>query len=74
MRIDLNNGWLWTDSFSADMTQRVYKDEDKMQEVRIPHAVKITPLSHFDEHIYQMYPATARHLTFLQSGRERRYL
>ena len=54
MRIDLNNGWLWTDSFSADMTQRVYKDEDKMQEVRIPHAVKITPLSHFDEHIYQM--------------------
>ncbi|MBQ4271814.1 MAG: glycoside hydrolase family 2 protein [Clostridiales bacterium] len=53
MRIDINNGWLWSPEFSEDMVKPYFEDEDKMERVRIPHAVSLTPFSCFDEKIYQ---------------------
>ena len=54
MRIDLNNDWLWSPEFVPEMTGPVYSNEDKMEQVRIPHTVKVTPLNYFDDKDYQM--------------------
>jgi len=53
MRIDINNGWLWTEEFNEEMVKPSY-EEGGMESVRIPHTVKITPLNYFDAHVYQM--------------------
>lgn len=52
-RIYLNNGWKFQEVFETAMTESGF-DTSKMQEVRIPHTVKETPLHYFDEHVYQM--------------------
>lgn len=54
MRIDLNNDWLWSPESVPEMTGPVYSNEDKMEQVRIPHTVKVTPLNYFDDKDYQM--------------------
>ena len=54
MRIDINNNWLWSPVFEDDMTGPAFDGEDKMEKVRIPHTVKVTPLNYFDAHEYQM--------------------
>ena len=54
MRIDINNNWLWAPVFEEDMIKPVFDGEDKMESVRIPHTVKVTPLNYFDAHEYQM--------------------
>ncbi|MDY6340601.1 MAG: glycoside hydrolase family 2 TIM barrel-domain containing protein [Saccharofermentans sp.] len=54
MRIDINNNWLWAPVFEEDMLRPAFDGEDKMEKVRIPHTVKITPLNYFDAHEYQM--------------------
>ena len=54
MRIDINNGWLWSEKFEEDMLKPVFRGEDKMQTVRVPHTVKVTPLNYFDAEEYQM--------------------
>ncbi len=54
MRIDLNNDWLWSPEFVPEMTGPVFSNEDKMEQVRIPHTVKVTPLNYFDDKDYQM--------------------
>ena len=54
MRIDINNGWLWSPEFTSEMIEPVFSDEDKMEQVRIPHTVKVTPLNYFDDKDYQM--------------------
>ena len=54
MRIDINNNWLWSPVFDEDMIKPAYDGEDKMETVRIPHTVKVTPLNYFDAHEYQM--------------------
>jgi len=53
MRIDINNGWLWTEEFNEEMVKPSY-EEGGMESVRIPHTVKVTPLNYFDAHVYQM--------------------
>ena len=52
MRIELNDGWLWADSFTEEMIKPGYGG--MMDEVRIPHSVSVTPLNYFDESVYQM--------------------
>ena len=52
MRIDINNDWKWAPEFTDDMVKKEYKG--KMETVRIPHTVKVTPLNAFDEKEYQM--------------------
>lgn len=54
MRIDLNNDWLWSPEFVPEMTGHVFSNKDKMEQVRIPHTVKVTPLNYFDDKDYQM--------------------
>ena len=54
MRIDFNNSWLWSPEFTSEMTEPVFANEDKMEKVRIPHTVKVTPLNYFDDKDYQM--------------------
>ena len=54
MRIDFNNGWLWSPEFISEMTEPVFSNEDRMEKVRIPHTVKVTPLNYFDDKDYQM--------------------
>ena len=54
MRIDINNNWLWSPVFEEDMTEPAFDGKDKMEKVRIPHTVKVTPLNYFDAHEYQM--------------------
>ena len=54
MRIDINNDWLWSPEYSDEMKEPVFRGEDKMEHVRIPHTVKVTPLNYFDAHVYQM--------------------
>ena len=53
MRIDFNNGWLWAKEFDEEMVKPSY-EEGNMENVRIPHTVKVTPLNYFDAHEYQM--------------------
>lgn len=53
MKIDLNNDWLWSETFSEKMLESEY-DTSSMETVRIPHTVKRTPLNYFDAHVYQM--------------------
>ena len=54
MRIDINNGWLWSPEFKDEMIKPVIKGEDEMENVRIPHTVTVTPLNYFGAHVYQM--------------------
>ena len=54
MRIDINNDWLWTGSFSDEMVKPSFGGGSGMKSVRVPHTVSMTPLNFFDEHIYQM--------------------
>ncbi len=54
MRIDINNDWLWSPEFISEMIEPVFSNEDKMEQVRIPHTVKVTPLNYFDDKDYQM--------------------
>ena len=52
-RIYLNNDWKFAEKFEASMTEAAY-DDSTMQNVRLPHTCKETPLHYFDEHCYQM--------------------
>ena len=52
-RIYLNNDWKFAEQFEASMTEAAY-DDSTMQNVRLPHTCKETPLHYFDEHCYQM--------------------
>lgn len=52
-RIYMNNGWEFTEQF----TDELLKETDcgqKLQQIRLPHTCKETPLHYFDEHCYQM--------------------
>lgn len=51
-RINLNNGWRYSNSFDMKMIDPDY-DDHSMEEVRLPHANVETPYNYFDERIYQ---------------------
>lgn len=52
-RIYLNDDWKFTEQFEMNLTAADY-DDSTMQEVRLPHTCRETPLHYFDEHCYQM--------------------
>ena len=60
-RIYLNDGWLFGTQFDESMLSGKCDALD-MKPVRIPHAVKETPLHYFDEHDYQMVSGYVRKL------------
>ena len=51
-RIYLNNNWGFTEQFTEELTRKDY--EGQLQQVRLPHTCKETPLHYFDESLYQM--------------------
>ena len=62
MRIDINNGWLWSPEFKDEMLMTSYEGEGQMETVRIPHTVKVTPLNYFDAEVYQMVSCYRRYI------------
>ena len=51
-RIFLDDQWGFREAFSEEMTKAEFAGE--LQEVRLPHTCKETPLHYFDEGLYQM--------------------
>ena len=51
-RIYLNNDWKFAEQFEASMTEAAY-DDSVMQNVRLPHTCKETPLHYFDEAVIE---------------------
>ncbi|MDD7638027.1 MAG: glycoside hydrolase family 2 TIM barrel-domain containing protein, partial [Clostridiales bacterium] len=49
----LNDNWKFSGHFTEEMLAWEYPEQE-MEEVRLPHTVKETPLHYFDEHCYQM--------------------
>ena len=62
MRININNGWLWSPEFKDEMLMTSYEGEGQMETVRIPHTVKVTPLNYFDAEVYQMVSCYRRYI------------
>ena len=61
-RVYLNNDWKFTEDYSEKMLADDY-DESGLEQVRLPHTCKETPLHYFDEHIYQMVSGYRRKFT-----------
>ncbi|MBO7599664.1 MAG: hypothetical protein J6S95_00745 [Lachnospiraceae bacterium] len=57
----LNDNWKFSFEFNDRMTEPSY-DESVMEDVRLPHTVKVTPFNYFDEKIYQTVSLYRRHL------------
>ncbi len=72
MRLDFNNDWLWSPEFAAEMTEPVFGGEDKMEQVRIPHTVTVTPLNYFDAHVYQMISCYRKTFTALPEWKDKK--
>lgn len=53
MRIYLNEGWKFSESFEQAMRDADYNDAS-MKEIRLPHTNREVPFHYFDEHAYQM--------------------
>lgn len=49
----LNDNWKFLEHFTEEMLAWEYNEQD-MEDVRLPHTVKETPLHYFDEQCYQM--------------------
>ena len=65
IRVYLDDGWGFTEQFTQELTGEKY--EGALQEVRLPHTCKETPLHYFDESIYQMVSGYRR---ILEAPRE----
>ena len=52
-RLYLNDGWMFSETFEDGMIDLSF-DESAMEQVRLPHTVRETPLDYFDESCYQM--------------------
>ena len=60
-RVYLNNGWGFGREFDGSMIDGS-ADIDRLENVRIPHTVKETPLHYFDEKSYQLISGYVRKL------------
>lgn len=72
-RIYLNEGWKFTSEFSEELLKADCK-ENEMTGVRIPHTVKETPFSYFDESEYQMVSGYRRILSIPEEWRGKKLL
>ena len=60
-RVYLNNGWCFGREFDGSMIDGS-ADIDRLENVRVPHTVKETPLHYFDEKSYQLISGYVRKL------------
>ena len=59
MRAYINDNWLFTDQFTANLIMECGSNE-QMQSIRLPHTCKEVPFHYFDEKEYQMVSAYQR--------------
>ena len=72
MRTYLNDDWFFTNEFSEKLLEKGFPAE--LEQVRIPHSVKETPLHYFDEKEYQMISGYKRILKVDSSQMGKRLL
>lgn len=69
-KIYLDDHWGFTEEFTADICEKEYAGA--LQEVRLPHTCKETPLHYFDESLYQMVCGYRRILEAPKEWEEKR--
>jgi len=60
-RFYINNGWLFTESFSEECLKP--QSEENFRKVDLPATVKETPFNYFDESVYQMISGYVKKLS-----------
>lgn len=74
-RINLNDGWLWTPKFQAELCADKIAGvalKKSLQEVRLPHSVAATPYNYFSANSYQMLSGYRREFKTDKAWKNRR--
>ena len=74
-RINLNDGWLWTPKFQAELCSPKIKNaalKKSLQKARLPHSVAVTPYNYFKCDDYQMLSGYRREFKTQASWKNRR--
>lgn len=74
-RIDINDLWLWTPKFQAELCSPKIKSpalKKSLEEVRLPHSVAVTPYNYFSPGLYQMLSGYRREFATQKSWKNRR--
>ncbi len=59
--INLNDDWMYSNSFHKDMTQLLYPEDD-LEKVRLPHTNTLLPYNYLDEKAYQFVSCYRKHI------------
>ena len=74
-RINLNEQWLWTSKFQAELCSAQIKKsalKKSLQKVRLPHSVAETPANYFTASSYQMLSGYRREFKTQKSWKDKR--
>ncbi len=74
-RINLNDQWLWTPKFQAELCSAQIKKstlKKSLQKVRLPHSVTETPANYFTASSYQMLSGYRREFKTQKSWKDKR--
>lgn len=74
-RINLNDQWLWTPKFQAELCSAQIKNstlKKSLQKVRLPHSVAETPANYFTASSYQMLSGYRREFKTQKSWKDKR--
>ncbi len=74
-RINLNDQWLWTPKFQAELCSAQIKNsalKKSLQKVRLPHSVAVTPANYFTASSYQMLSGYRREFKTQKSWKDKR--
>ena len=74
-RINLNDQWLWTPKFQAELCSAQIKKsalKKSLQKVRLPHSVAETPANYFTASSYQMLSGYRREFKTQKSWKDKR--
>lgn len=74
-RINLNDQWLWTPKFQAELCSAQIKKsalKKSLQKARLPHSVAVTPANYFTASSYQMLSGYRREFKTQKSWKDKR--
>ena len=74
-RINLNDQWLWTPKFQAELCSAQIKNsalKKSLQKARLPHSVAVTPANYFTASSYQMLSGYRREFKTQKSWKDKR--
>lgn len=74
-RINLNDQWLWTPKFQAELCSAQIKNsalKKTLQKARLPHSVAVTPANYFTASSYQMLSGYRREFKTQKSWKDKR--